>query len=231
MQLTRSGESSSSRVNVGSDNQSASNIGSSSKRPSSDSDSRSSQTSKSSQLAGNCIRVNRAPKLWEAKVLAKESVYTRFKNFHGPHPATRGPNPASTMPANDDDPSPDLDNDGYPESHDCLSSPTDSAYDSVIASPTSDPGSPVPDDFSVVNLHRRKPHSPWKENESTSPPKSMRKPRDEEVKSARRDRHQETRSKSPSKKLRSTSKNLLNYNADREAKEEYLAARSPPDQQ
>lgn len=117
-------------------------------------------------------------------------------------------------------------------SHDRLSlSSTSSAYDSSIASPTSDPGSPVPDDYPVVDRsHSRKPYSPLMENKSTSPPKSARKPRrDGEKEPARRDRRQESRSKSPSKKLRSTSKNLRNYNADREAKEEYLASRSPPD--
>lgn len=144
---------------------------------------------------------------WQ-EALESGQVYTRFKHFI--IPARKGNSGAS----------PDR----------LSSSSSSSAYDSSIPSPTSDPGSPVPDDYPVVgHVHRRKSYSPSMENKSTSPPKSARKPHDEE-KSPRRGRRQETRSKSPSKKLRSTSKNLFNYNADREAKEKYLASRSPLDQ-
>lgn len=151
--------------------------------------------------------MNRPAKTWH-EALENNQAYTRFQNYTIPD--RKGKSGVS---------------------HDRLSSSSaGSAYDSGIASPTSEPGSPVPNDWVPVDqLHRKKPYSPSMENEFASPPKSMRKPRDE--KSPRRGRRQETRSKSPSKKLRSTSKNLRNYDADKEAKEEYLAARSPPNQQ
>lgn len=92
--------------------------------------------------------------------------------------------------------------------------------DSGIAFPTSEPGSPVANDFVPVDqIHRKKPHAPSMENEFASP---SRKPRtkarhNEEETPARNDERQETRSKSPSKKV--------SYNGDRDAKE-FLAARN-----
>jgi hypothetical protein len=97
--------------------------------------------------------------------------------------------------------------------------------DSVIAFPTSEPGSPVANDFVPVDqIHRKKPYAPSMENEFASPP---RKPRtkarhNEEETPAQNDERQETRSKSPSKKV--------SYNGDRDAKE-FLVARNLPGHQ
>ena len=97
--------------------------------------------------------------------------------------------------------------------------------DSFIAAPTSEPGSPVANDFVPVDqIHRKKPFSPSMENEFASPPRKTRikAHHDGEETPARRGGRQETQSKSPSKKV--------NYSADRDAKE-YLAARRLSGQQ
>lgn len=92
--------------------------------------------------------------------------------------------------------------------------------DSSIASPISEPGSPVANDFVPINqIHRKKPYLPSMENEFASPPRDpRRKPRrDEQGESARKDGSQETQRKSPSKKI--------SYNADRDTKECLVARR------
>ncbi|GAB7334487.1 hypothetical protein MBLNU13_g06478t1 [Cladosporium sp. NU13] len=96
--------------------------------------------------------------------------------------------------------------------------------DSIIAPPTSEPGSPVVNDFILVDqIHRKKPYSPSMENEFASPPrKTRRQPRRDEEEPARKDGRRDTPSKSPSKKV--------GYNADRDTKE-YMAARSLSGQQ
>jgi hypothetical protein len=90
----------------------------------------------------------------------------------------------------------------------------DGRRDSAIASPTSEPGSPVVNDWVPVDqIHRKKPHEPSMENEFASPPsKTQRHLRRDEQKEelSQKDRCQDTRSNSPSKKVR---------NADRDAKE------------
>ena len=97
--------------------------------------------------------------------------------------------------------------------------------DSIIACPISEPGSPVANDFVPVDqIFRKEPYSPSMENEFASPP---RKPRtkarhNEEETPAQNDERQETRSKSPSKKV--------SYNGDRDAKE-FLVARNLPGHQ
>ena len=162
--------------------------------------------------------MNFAQRAWERE-LSRGECYTRFEGWHRRQwPLAVAPTTSTSSGFCNSDP--DSDPDESPRGP--LSPSAGSAHDSALASPTSDPGSPVANDFIPLDqTHRKKPTGPSLENEFPSPSgKTRRTPRrSEQEEPAQEDGRQDSRKQSPSKKLRS-------YNVDRDDKEEYLSAKS-----